>query len=79
MIIVCLIKYTYIYIMNPIKKDGRSNNSGRPKKPGMKVVPITIYKPENEIHSMGGKDNVRILLSGYFEKMKVLPKTNQHA
>lgn len=47
--------------------DGRKNNTGKRK--GEKVkVPITIYKPADQVKKIGGIDVARTILSASFDK-----------
>jgi len=48
--------------------DGRKNNKGKRK--GDKVkIPITIYKPADEVAIVGGVEAARITLRDWFDKV----------
>lgn len=55
-------------VRNFVCMDGRKNNKGKRK--GDKVkIPITIYKPADEVAIVGGVEAARITLRDWFDKV----------
>lgn len=50
-----------------VAKDKRSNNPGAKPKGEKKKIPITIYRPADQVEKSGGIAMVRNRLSNYFD------------